>query len=58
MLMGFYASWATLLYSISMTGFGYQTGFLNGSTGFAAKKCLVATSHLSVHIACCVILFI
>lgn len=27
MLVGFYGSWCTLLYSICLTGFGYQTGF-------------------------------
>ncbi len=38
MLMGFYASWATLLYSISMTGFGYQTGLSQWLYWFRGEK--------------------
>lgn len=38
MLVGFYGSWVALLYSISLTGFGYQTGWTQWLHWYRGEK--------------------
>lgn len=53
MLAGFYGSWIALLYSISLTGLGYQTGWTQWLHWYRGQRAAADRFRLPVPITCC-----